>query len=387
MMARSRIACVVLVVACGCAEKSDRQPLPLAVVETSSGRIVERWEAPALLFDVKEDPATGRVWAMAETSVHIGPEGSEGARVWELFPDAPPVEHYQLPPVAGGLLTVSKFYWRDFGHIAIDPIARRGLFAAPGSRFVALLDLDTGNLVSGQWGGYLWHGTTFDVEGRIGYASTNELAYAFRTSDGEYQAQELCPQMTSSHAVFFSQANRKLYIMGWLHSLCIYDPVLGTATGPLQAECGGDELCDSVGITVSSDGRRLYVANPSFGPDSLGSRTISALVIWDLVTGVQRVIEDPIAPHGFALSPDDSTLYVTEHICNRIRVYDAISGAFRYDIPTDGETLGIDLSADGTRLYVAQARANDRMGRGKSFWESSLEGEAPPCPPLVLKEP
>lgn len=348
---------------------SEPRPLPLLVIDTATADVVERWRVPDNTFDVADDDATGRVWIVAE---------ADTPRVFEISSDGSGIERYRLNLVMGGggsgPLGLGRDYWVDYGAIAIDPVHRRGSFTSPRSNTLAILDLDTGEFVRGQVSQFLPHGTAYDSAGDVGYGSA-QFAYSFRASDGTALVDDLCGEFTA-YALAFSDANQKLYATTGFNGICTYDPATNTPTRQ-AAVCNDAYFCDHAGIAVSGDGKRLYVSNPAY--QTLGY--LPSWSIWDLELGTQTDITDEAGPHGFAVSPDDSTLYVTETTCNRVRVFDAKTGVHRYDIPTDGETLGIDLNADGSRLYVTQVRADSELGGGRQL----MADHVGPCPPLVLK--
>lgn len=342
-----------------------------------------------MLYDVAVDGATGRVWGIAETSRKIGPEGSEGAKLWELFPGASPEQRFQLEPVGGGLLTVTKAwgYWLDYGNLAVDPTSRRIAVSSPSSFELAVLDLDTMRHVGSVFGpDYLYRSAAFDSLNGIGYGSSNTDGFAFRASDAA-----ILGSTCQAYALAYSEANQRLYIGASTGSVIIFDPATGTCTPQILIEYNHPypAFCGLRGIAVSPDGSRLFLS--CTGVDRpLGEFVVPqpSFLIMDLASGMnlaQTEVPDPAGPHGFVVSPDSSTLYVTETHCNRVRVYDAKTGAFRHDIPTDGETLGIDLSADGSTLYVAQAHPDDPLGGGARMYGDF--DALPECPPLVLKEP
>lgn len=370
-------------------EKEDRRAPDLALVDTQTGEIVERWPAPALTFDVAEDPLTGRVWAVAEN------DGDDTARVWELFPDRKELR-YELHPgidlgANGPFLGYAKYYWLDSGAIALDPSRRRGSFGSPGSDERALLDLDTGepllSVYSEYWGFPL--GASFDTAAGIGYGTATGLFFAFATSSGDLSAQ-YCPQAWVKAPVF-NPVDRKVYFLSSEASVSVFDPATGACGPQLPHLCGGlASRCDVTGTALSSDGSRLYVAAPSLDEDPhTEDGRLPSFSIWDLTAPdladptAQTEITHGAAPHGFAVSPDDSTLYVTMVRCNRIGVFDARTGEHQYDIPMDGETMGIDLSADGSLLYVSQISRNSVLSIGDG---RVLRERAGPCPPIKERE-
>lgn len=371
----------------------DRAGAPgLAVIDTSLGEVVERWDAPALTFDVAQDPVTGRVWAVAEHTSDAIP------RVWELFPDSDPELRFELrpggsgpEPAGTGYFNHAKVYWAGAHAIALDPGRRRGSFSSPGAEETSLLDIDSGDHVYSIYTGdyAAWIGASFDPVRGIGYGTTQGILYSIVTSSGQLAEGDLCPPWSSTPAVdpvgdrvFFISAD------SWISYL---DPVAGTCATSLRHFCNGySNRCTISGLTVSHDGERLYVAAPSIAGPTPPWDGPPSFSIWDLTAGalndpdIQTEIVDGAGPHQFALSPDDSTLYVSMLRCDRIGVYDAITGEHRYDIRTDGETMGLDLSADGTRLFVAQVRSDSVLG--KRTVEEVLRARAGGCPAFKHKD-
>lgn len=271
----------------------------------------------------------------------------------------------------------------------MDPVRRRGYFSSAASYYHHLLDLDSGTLITSIGGpSYLYHGSAFDQTSGVGYGSSNSVGYSFDTSSGL-----LLGETCQAYALAYSEAQSRLYIAESTGSITYFDPGNASCNGLVLVAYSGSEwwggpaFCEIAGIAVSPDGSRLYVSCPAFSvlPPQ------PSFVIVDLTSGgglAQTEVLDPAGPHGFAVSPDSSTLYVTEIRCNRIRVYDAKTGAFRYDIPMDGETLGIDLSADGSQLFVAQADPRSELGGGDEIYhKSGADYDYPPpsCPPIVTK--
>lgn len=376
----------------GCRRNDPAGAPGLAIVDTALGEVTDHWEAPALTFDVAEDPATGRVWAVAEHT------GDAVPRVWELFADAEPELRYELQPGASGpapggtgFFGYGKISWAGAHAISFDPVRRRGSFASPGSDEMALLDLDSGeqlwSVYSYDWGWPI--GMSFDLEQGIGYGSTIGILYSVITSSGQVANSGICPGWASTPAV--DHVGRRVFYIASGESLSSYDPVADACGRQLGHFCAGHALgCTISGLIVSSDGERLYVAAPSLEPPIPPWDGPPSFSIWDLTAGdlddpdIQTEIPDGAGPHQFALSPDDSTLYVSMLRCDRIGVYDAITGEHRYDIRTDAETMGIDLSADGTRLFVTQVRSDSALSRGP--YDYTLRERAGGCPPLKHRE-
>ena len=388
-MYASRLVPLILIVASAACHRSDGGGGGLAIVDTLTGTVVEEWPAPPLTFDVAEDPVTGRVWAVAEH-----PE-DDIARVWELTADGS-IPQYELHPGEGGpggtgYLSYSKYRWLDSGAIALDSGRRRGTFGSSGSDERVILDLDTGERVN-SISSYYWGwpiGATFDTASGIGFASTISILYSFETSSGVL-AGEYCPDHWVK-APTFNAFDRKVYFISGESSISVLDPATGACGPPLYHLCNGYPVdCEITGPMISHDGTRLYVAAPSLDDPVVPWDGLPSFSIWDLTApdleapSAQTEFTNGAAPHGFAISPDDSTLYVTMVRCRRIGVYDARTGEHFYDIPMHGETMGIDLSADGSRLYVTQVARDGVLS--PAYSDDILRERAGPCPPLKERE-
>jgi len=108
-----------------------------------------------------------------------------------------------------------------------------------------------------------------------------------------------------------------------------------------------------IGLTLSPDGRFAYVANSGSGTVSVIDMSKSA-VIGNIAGGN--------GTFDVRLSPDGSRLYVSNWYGGDIRVYDACNGSEKDKIqvnpwidPEQGGINNIRLSPDGKTLYVANA--------------------------------
>lgn len=352
----------------GCFPQGGDRALPVAVVDTSTLEIVERWRAPHLTYDVAFDDATGRLWAASE---------AETPRVWELSAEGDPVFRHKL---SNDFDPIWKGDSLDFGAVAVDSTARRGAFTSPRSKELALLDLDSGEFLGSLISDYLPHGVVFDTQRGLGYSDATD-PYVFRSSDGELLGYSLCapqaggPSLSLSSAGFLFAPSAPLFADD---ELCIYHP----DTGPVFTDDGWgcDSYCAPAGTAVTPSGSRLFVATPMIGsPDGPGFHVLEVAV------GVEYFVTDVAGPHGFELSPDGSRLYVTEIACNRISVYDPrpFAPEHLFDIEMDGETMGMDLSADGSRLYVAQVDPAGALGHGKRYLDGTDGDRHTECPPIL----
>ena len=256
-----------------------------------------------------------------------------------------------------------------------------------------MLDLDTGEHIHSYYVStyYAWPaGTAFDTKRGIGYGNIFGNPFSFRTEDGEVLDENLCG-WSGTQGLHYSAAEDRLYVVAaypFAGGLYYIDLATGDCGPPIGMDCDAENYdCDITGLATSSNGRRLYVSAPSHTQGSADEYGIPGFGIWKTGADViekreaQRFYFDRAGPHGFALSPDDSTLYATEIWCNRISVYHARTGEHLYDIPIDGETMGIDLSEDGSQLFVTRVGRGTVLGGGRRY----LDNASGSCPPLRRK--
>lgn len=107
------------------------------------------------------------------------------------------------------------------------------------------------------------------------------------------------------------------------------------------------------GNSVSPDGQWLYV--PNFGTNviqvvNLNTNTISA----SITVGALAIS----APEQSVVSPDNSRVYLTLFDENKVAVINAATNTVITYYTTDNRPTGVDISNDGTKLYVANQNDN-----------------------------
>lgn len=381
-MIRLRSLTLLAVWQAGCNPSESPEPkVPIAVIDTLSGQIVERWDAPKLTFDVAFDDVGNSLWAISEYEADYRSEYESAPRIWELRAGEAPQLWHTLPEVWQEL-SVYPHYWIDFGAVAVDTTARRGAFTSPRSKVLALIDLDTGALVREIVSLHQSHGTAFDSRRGIGYESISGLPFAYRSSDGDLLGTDLCspgfggPGLTLSSSGILYAPTYNFDAAG--DTVCRFDPDVGAELLPNGFGCDGG-YCSTVGVIVSPDASTLFVATPK-----IDSSATPSFHVRGLTGGYYDEVMNEAGPQGFELTPDGSTLFVSQIACERIAVYDASPPFVHlYDIALDGEALGMDLSADGSRLFVAQADPNGALGHRKSFLDGISNDRDLVCPPIV----
>ena len=96
-------------------------------------------------------------------------------------------------------------------------------------------------------------------------------------------------------------------------------------------------------MAVSRDGSELYIANESVGLD-----------IWDLAGGT-RITSLPMEGYGLALSPDNTTIYVSNPSFGTVQVVDRAARTGIGTITTGGTPRNIAFSRYGTEALIANA--------------------------------
>lgn len=124
------------------------------------------------------------------------------------------------------------------------------------------------------------------------------------------------------------------------------------------------------GIAVSKDGSRLFVAvsgSPIGGPGvdrktlPPSDRTKDGVVEVDLATGkVVRRLEVGPNPEAFALSPDESTLFVSNEDSGTISAIPLEGPGGPRQVFVGDEPEGVAVSGDGTKVFVA-CEASDEV--------------------------
>ncbi len=115
-------------------------------------------------------------------------------------------------------------------------------------------------------------------------------------------------------------------------------------------------------IMITNDGTKAYVSRSSTAPGSYSS--IYAINIQQMV--LLREILLPVSgiPHGIALTPDNSTLYVANLTRNRISIVNTLTDNFINDIvlstTVDEEPMQTAVSPDGAYLYIS-ARGTGKL--------------------------
>jgi len=104
-----------------------------------------------------------------------------------------------------------------------------------------------------------------------------------------------------------------------------------------------------VGVAVSPDGSRVYVANQEGGSVSVINTSNNTVVA--TVTGL-------LGPVGVAVSPDGSRVYVTNNGAGSVSVINTSNNTVVATVTVGVFPVGVAVSPDGSRVYVANIGGN-----------------------------
>ncbi|HPZ94064.1 MAG TPA: beta-propeller fold lactonase family protein, partial [Mycobacterium sp.] len=104
-----------------------------------------------------------------------------------------------------------------------------------------------------------------------------------------------------------------------------------------------------LGVAVSPDGTRVYVANN-------GQNSVSVIsTATNLVTGTIGV---GAAPSGLAVTPSGARVYVANNTANTVSVIDTVSDTVIATVAVGARPTGVAVAPDGTRVYVTNNNAS-----------------------------
>ena len=112
---------------------------------------------------------------------------------------------------------------------------------------------------------------------------------------------------------------------------------------------------DSRGLALSPDGEMLYVVNRSpnsllfLDPDALDAQLEMQIVVDGIVDSVPL----DLGGSEMAVTPDGRYAFVSAFDADRVDVLDLQTRTFVRAIPTSDGPFALDMSPDGTRVYVA----------------------------------
>jgi YVTN family beta-propeller protein len=151
-------------------------------------------------------------------------------------------------------------------------------------------------------------------------------------------------------ALAVSPDGRRLYACAGGDRVTVLHGVSNAHVGELIVPCGEPVRANPHGITVSPDGRLLYVADARDG----GGVSVVDLTSGSVTESIPGT--DGFAPRGIALSPDGLFAYLAFSSLTQpgeIRVFEHASGSIVSAIPVGPRPFGVARTPDGARLYVS----------------------------------
>ena len=113
------------------------------------------------------------------------------------------------------------------------------------------------------------------------------------------------------------------------------------------------------GITISKDSQFAYVAQ-------MGGSVVHKIT---LGTWERETLNVGSNPRAIVLSPDDQTLYVSLNAAGRVVAYDLIKGKVVRSVRTGNAARSLDISKDGSALYVVNYKSNTLVKLNSSTFE------------------
>jgi gliding motility-associated-like protein len=144
--------------------------------------------------------------------------------------------------------------------------------------------------------------------------------------------------------ITISHDGKRLYVVNYSGNSV---SVINTATNTVTATIPVGDLPG--GVCISPDGSRVYVTNQNSGNVSV-INTATNTVITEIPVGS--------APENIAINPDGSRVYVTNVMSNTVSVISTATNSVIASIPAGVSPMGVAVSSDGTRLFVANTLDN-----------------------------
>ncbi len=113
------------------------------------------------------------------------------------------------------------------------------------------------------------------------------------------------------------------------------------------------------GITISKDSKFAYVAQ-------MGGSVVHKIT---LGTWERETLNVGSNPRAIVLSPDDQTLYVSLNAAGRVVAYDLNKGRVIRSVKTGNAARSLDISKDGSALYVVNYKSNTLVKLNSTTFE------------------
>jgi YVTN family beta-propeller protein len=154
--------------------------------------------------------------------------------------------------------------------------------------------------------------------------------------------------------VTFDRSGRKAYVSNWIgRSVSVVDAVAGKATGQIQLSPQSDPQQADHPSAIAANAKRdeVYTANANSDTVSVIDTTTDTVAATIDVSLVRGALKGAI-PDGLSVSPDGRRLYVAEAGENAVAVVDLDDREVVGFIPTSWYPSDVDVTPDGRRLVI-----------------------------------
>jgi YVTN family beta-propeller protein len=203
-------------------------------------------------------------------------------------------------------------------------------------------------------------GVAISPDGSVLYAVLNGLNQVAVINTADYNVSKIAlTGYPSPQGVAISPNGARLYVANQNGTVS----VINTADNTVAATITG--LYYASAVAVSPDGKTVYVTNRaqmSFD-DMCGSDPFcggpppgGTISVIDTITNtITHTITVGYEPSGVTVSPDGSSVYVTNLYDGTVSVINAATNTVTNTITVGNQVRGVTVSPDGTRAYVARA--------------------------------
>lgn len=133
--------------------------------------------------------------------------------------------------------------------------------------------------------------------------------------------------------------------------------VIDTATNTASSTTIALSYSNPLSIVVNPAGTFAYVVDYGLGEASPAK--VGAVSVIDLSKNTEvAAVPVDLGPIGLTISPDGSTLYVTNYLSGTVTVIDAATNKATAEIIVGASPLGISIDSTGTFAYINLAAAN-----------------------------
>lgn len=160
--------------------------------------------------------------------------------------------------------------------------------------------------------------------------------------------------------VAFNRPLNRVYIANNGSSdITVIDPCSNTVVATIT--CPGPGV--PAGLAVSPNGQRIYV--PMFNSNKLHVFNAATNT---LITSITTATIAVSSPEQCVVSPDNSRVYLTLFDENKLAVIDATTNTVLSYQATDDRPTGLDISNDGTKLYVGNQNTSSLIVYNTATW-------------------